>query len=89
MRMADQRGVRCVRLAFVQEGFKPSCGPVEEEGFDSVGHNSFYHSTQPSSLSRQQETLTATDAKDAKEIGVNGYSLRCVLCALCGEPAFG
>src|SRR5690348_9158162 len=43
MRMADQRGMRCVRLAFIQQSFQPACGPVQEEGFDSVGHISFYH----------------------------------------------
>src|SRR5947209_709955 len=41
--MADQRGMRCVRLAFIQQSFQLARGPVQEEGFDSVGHNSFYH----------------------------------------------
>ena len=40
--MADQRGMRRVGLAFIQQGFKPPCRPIEEEGFDSVGHISFY-----------------------------------------------
>ena len=36
--MADQRGMRRVWLAFIQQGLQPPCGSVEEEGFDSVGH---------------------------------------------------
>jgi hypothetical protein len=36
--MADQRGTRRDRLAFIQQCLKPSCGPVEEEGFDSGSH---------------------------------------------------
>ena len=36
--MADQRGMRCVRLAFIQQGLQPSCGAVEEKGFDSGSH---------------------------------------------------
>ena len=39
--MADQRGVRRIRLAFIQQGFQPPGGPIEEEGFDSVGHIPF------------------------------------------------
>lgn len=67
--MAHQSGVRRVRLALIQQGLKPSRGSIEEEGFDSVSHILFYHSAQPSELRRQQETLTATDAKAAKFIG--------------------
>ena len=37
--MADQRSMRRVRLAFIQQGLKPACRPIEEEGFDSVSHN--------------------------------------------------
>ena len=44
MRMADQRGVRRVRLALIQQGLQPSRGSIEEEGFDSVGHIIFYQS---------------------------------------------
>ena len=67
--MADQRGVRRIRPAFIQQGLQPPGGPIEEEGFDSVGHISFYHSTQPSALSRQpKQNQTAKDAKDAKKI---------------------
>ena len=51
--MTDQRGVRRVGLAFIQQSFQPPCGPIEEKGFDSVGHILFYHSTQPSALSLQ------------------------------------
>ena len=36
--MADQRGMRRVGLALIQQGLQPPCGPIEEEGFDSVGH---------------------------------------------------
>lgn len=86
--MADQRSVRRVCPALIQQGFQPSCRSIEEEGFDSVGHISFYHSTQPSALSLQQEMLTATDAKAAKELKSNRQFLS-VLCALCGEPIFG
>jgi len=49
--MAYQRGVRCVRLALIQQGLKPPGGSIEEEGFDSVGHILFYHSPQQSALS--------------------------------------
>jgi len=69
--MADQRRVPRVRLAFIQQGLQPPRGPIKEEGFDSIGHILFYHSTQPSALSHQQETLTATDAKAAKELELN------------------
>ena len=51
--MANQRGVRRVWLALIQQGLKPPCGSIKEEGFDSVGHILFYHSTQPSALSFQ------------------------------------
>jgi hypothetical protein len=37
----------------IQQGFQPSHGSIEEEGFDSVGHILFYHSTQPSAVSCQ------------------------------------
>ena len=40
--MADQRGMRRVRLTFIQQGLQPACRPIKEEGFDSVGHVSFY-----------------------------------------------
>jgi len=53
--MADQRRVCRVWLALIQQGLKPSRGYIKEEGFDSVGHILFYHSSQPSALSRQQE----------------------------------
>jgi hypothetical protein len=36
--MADQRGVRRIRLAFIQQRLQPPGGPIDEEGFDSVGH---------------------------------------------------
>ena len=36
--MADQRGMRCVGLTFIQQSFEPACRPIEEERFDSVGH---------------------------------------------------
>jgi hypothetical protein len=36
--MADQRGMRRLGLAFIQQGLQPSRRPVEEERFDSVGH---------------------------------------------------
>ena len=57
MRMANQRGVRRVWLALIQQGLKPPCGSIKEEGFDSVGHILFYHSTQPSALSLQPKNL--------------------------------
>ena len=66
--MADQRGVRRIRLAFIQQGLQPPGGSIKEKGFDSVGHILFYHSTQPSALSRQpKQNQTAKDAKDAKK----------------------
>lgn len=37
--MANQRRVRRVWLALIQQGFKPSRGSIEEEGFYSVGHS--------------------------------------------------
>ncbi len=36
--MADQRGMRCVWLAFIQQGLKPPRRPVEEERFDAGTH---------------------------------------------------
>ena len=36
--MANQRGMRRVWLAFIQQGFQPSRGSSEEEGFDSCSH---------------------------------------------------
>ena len=47
--MANQRGVRRVRVALIQQGLKPPGGSIEEEGFDSVGHISFL--SQPSAVS--------------------------------------
>jgi hypothetical protein len=38
MWMADQRGVRSIWLALIQQSFQPSRGPVEEKGFDTVSH---------------------------------------------------
>src|SRR5579864_2258455 len=38
MWMADQRGVRRVWLALIQQGFQPTGGSIEKERFDSVGH---------------------------------------------------
>ena len=66
--MANQRGVRRVWLALIQQGLKPSRGSIKEEGFDSVGHILFYHSTQPSALGLQhsafsQETLNRKGRK--------------------------
>jgi len=55
--MAYQRGVRRGGLALIQQGLKPTGGSIEEEGFDSVGHILFYHSTQPSALSLQPKNL--------------------------------
>jgi len=54
--MADQRGVRRIRLAFIQQGFQPPGGPIEEEGFDSVGHVSFLsqHSVFSSAISKKR-----------------------------------
>ena len=36
--MADQRGVRRIWLALIQQGLKPTGGSIKEEGFYSVGH---------------------------------------------------
>ena len=36
--MADQRRMRCVWLAFIQQGLEPPRRPVEEERFDSGSH---------------------------------------------------
>ena len=36
--MADQRGMRCVWLAFIQQGLEPPRRPVEEERFDAGSH---------------------------------------------------
>ena len=41
--MADQSGMLRVGSAFIQQGFQPPCGSIEKEGFDAVGHVSFYH----------------------------------------------
>ena len=40
--MADQRGMRGIGLAFIQQRFEPSGWTIEKERFDSVRHNSFY-----------------------------------------------
>ena len=37
--MTDQRSMSCVGLAFIQQRFKPARRPIEEKGFDSVGHS--------------------------------------------------
>ena len=37
--MADQRRVRRIRLAFIQQGLQPPGWPLEEERFDPIGHN--------------------------------------------------
>jgi hypothetical protein len=39
--MADQRGVRRLRLAFVQQSLQPAGWTIQEERFDSVRHSTF------------------------------------------------
>lgn len=63
--MADKRGVRRIGLAFIQQGFQPSRGTVEKEGFDSVGHVSFL--PQHSAFSVQQSAKNKSTAKGAKD----------------------
>ena len=55
--MADQRSVRRIRLALIQQGLQPPSGPIEEEGFDSIGHILFYHSSQHSAFSNQPKRI--------------------------------
>ena len=42
--MANQRRVRRVRLALIQQGLQAPRRSIEEERFDSVGHIIFYQS---------------------------------------------
>ena len=64
--MADQRRMRRVWLAFIQQGLQPTGGSIEEEGFDSVGHILFYQSTQPSALSLQPRSLNRNGREERK-----------------------
>src|SRR5206468_12466558 len=56
MRMADQSGMRRVRLALIQQRLQPSRGPIEEERFDSIGHNSFYQSADRKTKTYHRDT---------------------------------
>jgi hypothetical protein len=55
--MADQRRVRRIRLALIEQGLQPPGWPLKEERFDSIGHISFYHSIQPSAFSNQPKQI--------------------------------
>ena len=68
--MANQRGVRCVRLALIQQGLKPPGGSIEEEGFDSVGHILFYHSPQQSALIVQPRSFNRNGREGRRGNGV-------------------
>ena len=88
--MADQRRVRRVWLALIQQGLKPTRGSIEEEGFDSVGHILFYHSTQPSALSRQPRNANRNGREGRKgrkgmEANRNSFALFSVSQCVRGE----
>jgi len=61
--MADQRGVRRIRLAFIQQGLQPPCGPVEEEGFDSISHTTFYQSAGRKTKTYHEDTRSRRKPK--------------------------
>ena len=77
--MAYQRGVRCVRLALIQQGLKPPGGSIEEEGFDSVGHILFYHSPQQSALIVQPRSFNRKVRDGCKGDGVKSSLPLCTL----------
>jgi len=84
--MADQRGVRRIRLAFIQQRLQPPGGPIEEEGFDSVGHVPFL--PQHSAFSTQPSAKTKSNRKgrEGRKENKRLCSLfLCALCALCGN----
>ena len=86
--MADQPGVRGIRPAFIEQRFEPSGGAVEKEGFDSVGHSSFYHSPEPSSTPPSaNETLTHNGLRRTqRNKRVCSFAF---FAPFAGEPVFG
>src|SRR5579859_7283686 len=86
MWMADQRRVRRVWLALIQQGLKPSHGSIEEEGFDSICHILFYHSTRPSAFNLQPGNFNLNGRKGN---GVKSSTPFVYFAALGGESMFG
>jgi hypothetical protein len=56
--------VRRIRLAFIQQGLQPPGWPLEEEGFDSIGHVPF--------LSQQSAFSAQLSARNAYRNGRKG-----------------
>jgi hypothetical protein len=78
--------MRRVGLALIQQSFQPSCGSIEEEGFDSVGHILFYHSTRHSAFSNQPKQINRKERDGRKGLMKgNAWVRLCALCVLCGK----
>src|ERR1041385_1604951 len=74
MRMTDQRRVRRIRLAFIQQGLQPPGRPLKEERFDPIGHVPFL--SQQSAFSAQPSAKTKSNRN-----GREGRKEKC-LCSL-------
>jgi hypothetical protein len=59
MRMADQRGMRRIRLAFIQQGLQLPDRPVKEERFDSGWPSFSRASSRPEGPSRKNDLIPA------------------------------
>jgi len=68
--MADQRRMRRVRLAFIQQGFQPSCGSIKKEGFDSVGHIILLPQQSAVSTQRSARNANRNEREGRKGVGV-------------------
>jgi len=72
--MADQRRVRPIRLAFIQQGFQPPRWSIDEEGFDSIGHVTF--------LSQHSDSVQQSAKTNSNRKGREGRKEKEWLCSL-------
>src|SRR5947209_834605 len=80
MRMADQRGVRRIRRALVQQGFQPARRAFEEEGFDSGGHRTFLPQRVQRALRQNNFVPKTAELSSFNENIKNTWPLLLTLC---------
>src|SRR6476661_3578718 len=90
MRMADQRRVRRIRPAFIQQGLQPPGWPLKEEGFDSVGHILFYHRGHRGTRRRiaLHDSRLADHTKYLYQTEVQIFGHSVLLCVLWGKACY-